>query len=100
MFNYNAACVYGRAYEHVQKNEKAPEREARLERFKQAAFADLKKAIQLGFQEFPLMKKDPDLAPFQEMPEFQEILKTGPAAVPAAGRPINPRVQRAARRVP
>jgi hypothetical protein len=46
------------------------------------------------------MKKDPDLAPFQEMPEFQEMLKAGPAAVPAAGRLNNPRVQRAARRVP
>ena len=100
MFNYNAACVYGRAYEHVQKDEKAPDREARLERFKQAAFGDLKKAIEFGFQEFPLMKKDPDLAPFQEMPEFQEMLKAGPAAVPAAGRPNNTRVQRAARRVP
>ena len=101
MFSYNAACVYGRAYEHVQKDEKAPDRESRLARYKQAALADLKAAVQFGFQEFPLMEKDPDLKPFQEMPEFQELLKTGPAPIPAAGgRPINPRIQRAARRVP
>ncbi len=98
VFNYNAACVYGRAFEHLQKDEKAPDREKRLEQYKQAAFTDLKKSIELGFQDFALMKKDPDLKSFQEMPEFQELLKS-PAPDMGAQRKMpmnNGRIRRAA----
>jgi len=97
MFNYNAACVYGRAYAHIEKDEKAADREKLLAQYKQAAFADLKKAVELGFQDFALMKKDPDLKSFQELPEFQELLKPAAPAAPGQGaRPVKGRVQRAA----
>ncbi len=97
MFSYNAACVYGRAYAHVAKDEKAADRDKLLAQYKQAAFADLKRSIELGFQDFELMKKDPDLKPFQELPDFQELLKAPPQAAPNAGnRPVRKAVRRAA----
>ncbi|HEY2252183.1 MAG TPA: HEAT repeat domain-containing protein, partial [Planctomycetaceae bacterium] len=97
-FNYNAACVYGRAYELLEKDTKAQDREKRLADYKQAAFADLKKSIGMGFQEFDLMKTDPDLKPFQELPEFQELIKTAPQQpAPAGARRNNPRAKAAIR---
>ena len=100
MFNYNAACVYGRAYEHLDKDDKAEDRQKRLEQYKQAAFADLKKSIEMGFQEFELMKKDPDLKSFQELPEFQELIKTTLPDLPAMGaRPNNAKTKTAAMRL-
>jgi HEAT repeat protein len=85
MFSYNAACVYGRAYAHVEKDEKAADREKRLARYKQAALADLRKSVEMGFQDFTLMKKDPDLKSFQDLPEFQELLKPPAGGVGRAG---------------
>ena len=59
---------------------------------------DLKKSIDMGFQEFELMKTDPDLKPFQELPEFQELIKNAPQDPPAAGaRPNNARAKAAIR---
>jgi HEAT repeat protein len=84
MFLYNAACVYGRAFERVKKDAPA-DRDKLLEQYRQAALGDLKASIQNGFQEFDLMKKDPDLAPFQELPEFQNLL-TAPPPAEAQGR--------------
>jgi hypothetical protein len=90
MFSYNAACVYGRAYALVEKDEKAADREKRLVKYKDAAFADLKKSVEMGFQDFELMKKDPDLKSFHELPEFQELHKPQAnrkgGAAPAAKR--------------
>jgi tetratricopeptide (TPR) repeat protein len=83
MFLYNAACVYGRAFERVKKESPPTERDKLLEQYQQAALNDLKASIQNGFQEFELMKKDPDLAPFQELPEFQQLLAAPPP--PQAG---------------
>lgn len=80
MFNYNAACVYGRAYELLAKSAPSDDRDKLLEKYKQAAFADLKSAIQGGFQDFELMKKDPDLAPFRELPDFQQLMAPPPEA--------------------
>jgi tetratricopeptide (TPR) repeat protein len=96
MFHYNAACVYGRAYAHVEKDEKASDRDKRLAQYKQATFADLKKAVETGFQDFELMKKDPDLKSFHDLPEFQELLK--PQAPGAGKRPL-PAAKRAALRL-
>lgn len=86
MFLYNAACVYGRAFERVKKESPPPaEREKLLEQYRQAALNDLKASIQNGFQEFELMKKDPDLAPFHDLPEFQQLM-TAPPPPQAGGR--------------
>jgi tetratricopeptide (TPR) repeat protein len=99
LFLYNAACVYGRALERVQKDEKGTEEDQRVEKYKQAALADLRKSIELGFQDFDLMKKDPDLKSLADVPEFQELLKSGPQNGARAGpRGNGPRGRRAAMR--
>jgi tetratricopeptide (TPR) repeat protein len=85
MFHYNAACVYGRAVERLKKDDSSTTRDKLLEQYQQAALSDLKSSIQNGFQEFGLMKEDPDLAPFQDVPEFQQLL-TAPPPAEAAGR--------------
>ncbi|MSR56750.1 MAG: hypothetical protein EXS05_03645 [Planctomycetaceae bacterium] len=88
MFNYNAACVYGRAVERLKKDEEAPDREKRLAQYQQAALGDLKTAIQTGFQDFELMKADPDLAVFKELAEFQQMLAAPPKADETAVRGV------------
>ncbi len=99
IFNYNAACVYGRAYEHLHKNSKAEDREKRLESYKQAGLADIKKSLEAGFDDVDLMKKDPDLKLFLELPEFQELIKNIPEPAKQAAVPRVPQAQRV-RRVP
>lgn len=99
MFNYNAACVYGRAYEHLDKDDKAEDRQKRLAEYKQAALADLKKSIEMGFQDFDLMKKDPDLKSFHDLSEFQDLIKNAPQDVPAAGAQRNNARAKAAMRL-
>lgn len=75
LFLYNAACVYGRAAEFVQKNEKIPDRDKKLVEFQGKAIADLRDSIKAGFDEFDWMKKDPDLNSLHELPEFKELTK-------------------------
>jgi tetratricopeptide (TPR) repeat protein len=94
IFNYNAACVYGRAYESLQKNPKAENRDKRLDDYKQAAIADLKKSIDQGFDDFELMKTDSDLKQFRELPEFQELIKNTPEPAKGAAGARVPRAQR------
>jgi HEAT repeat protein len=86
LFNYNAACVYGRALERVDKDEKLADREALRKKYREAAIADLKKAMELGFQDVNWMKNDPDLKSLHDAPAFQELLKSAPTAQRAAGR--------------
>ncbi|MGQ0636357.1 MAG: HEAT repeat domain-containing protein [Planctomycetaceae bacterium] len=92
-FLYNAACVYGRALELLQKDAPAANREALAAQYQSAALADLKAAIDSGFQDFDLMKTDPDLKPLQELPEFQKLLDRPDPAGEAKGG-----VKRAGRR--
>lgn len=80
IFHYNAACVYGRAYEFVLKEPQSADRDALLEKYKQAAIADLKAAWDAGFQNVEHMKADPDLKALQDAPEFQEVLSRPPQA--------------------
>jgi HEAT repeat protein len=91
MFLYNAACVYGRAFEKLKKEQPSAERDKLLEQYQQASLNDLKASIQQGFQDFDFIKKDPDLAPFRELPEFQHL---------TAGPPEGEVRREAGRRVP
>ena len=75
LFLYNAACVYGRAAEAVQKDEKFPDRDKKVVEFQGKAIADLRDSIKAGFDEFDWMKKDPDLNSLHELPEFKELSK-------------------------
>jgi len=100
VFRYNVACVYGRAAEYVEKHEQpGDDRQARLDRYKQTALADLKKSIELGFQDFELMKTDPDLKVYQKLSEFQELLKA-PAEPAKAGAAIKRNLRNAALPLP
>ncbi|HEY3964487.1 MAG TPA: HEAT repeat domain-containing protein [Planctomycetaceae bacterium] len=99
LFNYNAACVYGRAYECLHKDPQAENREKRLESYKQAGLADIKKSLDGGFDDVDFVKKDPDLKLFLELPDFQELLKNVPAPAKQAAVPRVPQAQRF-RRVP
>ncbi|MBI3860879.1 MAG: HEAT repeat domain-containing protein [Planctomycetia bacterium] len=97
IFNYNAACVYGRAYEHLHKNPKAENRDKLMNDYKQAALADIRKSLDMGFDDVELMKKDPDLKLLLELPEFQELIKNLPEPAKAAAVPRGPQAQRARR---
>ncbi len=72
-FAYNTACVYGRALEHVRKNEKTTDRDKKLKSYQQKAVAELKRSVKLGFRDFNWMKKDPDLKSLHELSEFKQI---------------------------
>jgi tetratricopeptide (TPR) repeat protein len=100
VFNYNSACVYGRAYEYLHKDPKAENREKRMEAFKKAGLADLKKSLESGFDEFDHMKSDSDLKLFLELPEFQELIKNAPEPTKQANLPRVPQVQRVRRGLP
>jgi len=85
VFHYNAACVAGRAAELVAKQDPSPERDARLAEYRKAGLADLKTAIEQGFDDSDLMAEDADLKAFHDLPEWQELRKSLPAK-PAAGQ--------------
>lgn len=86
LFAYNTACVYSQATAAAAKDEKAADREKKVEEYRKKAFEELKRSVQLGFQDFEWMKKDPDFAPIRETPEFEEIAKpAAPGAAPAGG---------------
>lgn len=93
-FVYNAACVYGRAVELLKKNEKLADRDKLIPQYTQAALADLKKSVELGFQDFDWMKKDPDLKSLHDAPEFEKVA-TPPNPADGNGqaprRALNPR---------
>lgn len=73
-YAYNVACVYGRAIEQVTKQPATPERDAQLARFRQQALADLRQAIQLKFDDWEWLQKDPDLQTLRDLPEFRQLI--------------------------
>ena len=79
LFAYNAACVYGRAIEKIQEDGAAADRAERVTAYRQKALADLRRAVQTGFNEFSWMKEDPDLETLRHLPEFQELCTPPPA---------------------
>lgn len=86
LFAYNVACLYSQAVAAVKKDEKSADREKRGDEFTKKALGELKRSVELGFNEFDWMNKDPDFAPIRELPEFAEIAKPG-AEKPAAQAP-------------
>ncbi|HLQ43601.1 MAG TPA: hypothetical protein VK137_02640, partial [Planctomycetaceae bacterium] len=71
----NTACVYGRAAEAVQKDDKLADRDKKLAEFQRKAIDDLRSSLKLGFNELDWMKKDPDLNSLHDLPEFKELTK-------------------------
>jgi Flp pilus assembly protein TadD len=80
MFAYNSACVYGRAVEHLKAHPEIADREKLLAQYTKTAIADLKRSVQLGFQDLKWMQEDPDLNSLHDEPEFQNLYKTAEKA--------------------
>lgn len=79
MFEYNSACVYGRALLAVQGEDESEERTAVIERYRGAGLAHLQRALELGFADRDHLRRDPDLEAFRDTPEYQEMLDSTPA---------------------
>lgn len=73
LFRYNAACVYGRAAEQTAKNSEDADRAEKVRRYQQTALDDLRQSVKLGFQDFALMKDDPDLSSLRDLPEYRKL---------------------------
>ncbi len=73
IYAYNTACVYGRALEAIAKS-KDPVDPKTIEEIRTRAITVLEKSIELGFDEFSLMKTDPDLDALRDHPKFAPLL--------------------------
>ena len=73
VFDYNAACVYARAVERLEKMQSNEERAAAIEKYSNQAIADLKKSVERGFRDFKWMREDPDLESLHTRPEFRKV---------------------------
>lgn len=74
MMLYNIACVYGRAVEEMNKKLEDAKDEKKQQEYQSKAIAELQAAVKNGFNDFELMKKDPDLQAVAKLPEFQKLL--------------------------
>jgi hypothetical protein len=77
-FEYNSACVYGRAVEGL-KNSQRPDAEQLRNEYQAAGLRHLKSSMLLGFSSIDFIKNDPDLAVFHDVPEYQELLANPPS---------------------
>jgi len=75
IFDYNAACVYARAVEHLRKSDPSEERDATIQKYEEKALADLQESVKRGFQDFKWMREDPDLKSLHTLPKFRELSK-------------------------
>lgn len=89
LFSYNSACVFGRAVEHLKKDEKAADREKLTQQYSATALSDLKRSVELGLQDFDWMRKDPDLKSLHELPEFQKLSQMSESEEPDADPGLN-----------
>jgi len=77
-FEYNAACVYGRAVESLQKNPTADSDKLRQE-YQSSGLRHLKNSMLLGYPPVDFIQNDPDLAVFHDVPEYRELLEHPPS---------------------
>ncbi|MHC5037414.1 MAG: tetratricopeptide repeat protein, partial [Planctomycetota bacterium] len=74
--HYNVACCLSRLYEGKVSREAEPkpvppEKAAEL---RTSALASIHKAFELGFTDLDKIRKDPDLVPIRDLPEFKALL--------------------------
>jgi HEAT repeat protein len=102
IFTYNAACVYGRALEHLLKQPHAPEVDKLVDDYRGKAIADLHRSVKLGFPDIDWMRRDTDLDSLHGVPEFDKIIAQDASAeenrstpnkkaVPGRNRPGTPK---------
>ncbi len=79
LFFYNAACVYGRAYEYATAHPEIADRDALLKQYSRKALDDLRSAInaELDDENREWMKHDPDLKSLHDLPEFKKLTMDG-----------------------
>lgn len=80
LYHYNTACIYGRAIEALEAQEKSQSSEKlrqTIERYRAQAIADLRQSIETGLDEGNLdwMRKDPDLAMVRQSPDFEKLFE-------------------------
>ncbi len=79
VFSYNSACVYGRALEAALTEEPSQERDQRIGELQSQAIKKLELSAEQGLPEFEYMRRDPDLKPLWELPDFQQLKAPGGA---------------------
>ncbi len=72
LFHYNAACMYGRAMEAM---DKTPDGAERRKQYRDLAIRDLTNSVRHGFEEFDWMAEDPDLKSLHGDSEFARICR-------------------------
>lgn len=75
IFAYNTACVYGRAIEYLRTVENQDSVAELIHEYEVKAIECLENSIEYGFDEFDLMRTDPDINSLRTLPAFQELLK-------------------------
>lgn len=76
-FEYNSACVYGRAVEVLGKGDR-PDAAQLQQEYRAAALTHLRNSMLLGFPSKEFIEKDPDLAILHDDPTYQELLRNPP----------------------
>ncbi len=76
LFQYNVACVFGRALINLKDQAKTPEVQQRIKEYQEKAIRYLATASRHGFDDVEWMQKDPDLSELQELPAFKSLVKT------------------------
>jgi HEAT repeat protein len=74
-FAYNTACVYGRAIDALRRRPESAELQVRIAELQGQALKKLHESIDYGFNQFEWMQKDPDLAPFRDLPDFKKLIE-------------------------
>ena len=85
---YDAACVFARcsaADQGTNGRTPADEGQARRAEFRNRAMSCLKEAFMAGFDDVERARKDPDLLPLADLPEFQKLL-SNEAGEPTKGK--------------
>ena len=99
MFEYNSACVYGRALLAAQGEDESEERTAALEQYRQAGLERLQRSLELGFSDRDHLRRDPDLEAFRETPEYQEMLNSTPETENAEAQKLQLQAKPAIRQI-
>ncbi|QDT40229.1 lipoprotein NlpI [Gimesia alba] len=76
LFQYNAACVFGRVLFNLKDQAKTPDLQKKVKAYQEKAIQHLTNSFQQGFADVEWMQKDPDLAELRELPAFKSLVET------------------------
>lgn len=75
-FQYNVACVFGRALFNLKDQPKTPDVQKKIKSYQDKAILYLTNSSQKGFDDADWMLKDPDLAELRDLPAFKSLIQT------------------------